>query len=58
MSRFEGEAFTITHSGATTTVKGLSGWRCDSCGELEFDAESAHRYAAAGDELILQERVQ
>lgn len=56
MSRFEGEAFTITYAGATATIKSLSGWRCDSCGEVEFDAESARRYAAAGDKLVLQER--
>lgn len=57
MSRFEGGAFIITHAGATTTVTGLSGWRCDSCGEVDFDAESARRYAVTGDELVLQGRV-
>lgn len=56
MSRFEHEAFAITHAGEKATVEGLSGWRCDSCGEVEFDVESARRYAAAGDELVLRER--
>jgi HTH-type transcriptional regulator/antitoxin MqsA len=37
-------------------VEGLSGWRCGSCGEVEFDAESARRYAQAGDDLVLRER--
>jgi HTH-type transcriptional regulator / antitoxin MqsA len=54
--RFENEAFTIKHAGMTATVEGLSGWRCDACGEVEFDSESAQRYAAAGDELVLAER--
>jgi HTH-type transcriptional regulator / antitoxin MqsA len=58
MMRFEDETFTIEHAGRTATVKGLSGWRCDACGEVEFDAESARRYAAAGDELVICDRVQ
>ena len=37
-------------------VEGLSGWRCGACGEVEFDADSARRYAAAGDELVLRDR--
>ena len=56
MTRFEGETFTIDHAGMTATVKALSGWRCGACGEVEFDANSARRYAAAGDELVLRER--
>ena len=58
MTRFEGESFTITYSGMTAPVEGLSGWRCGACGEVEFDAESARRYAAVGDELVLREREQ
>lgn len=54
--RFEGETFTITHAGLTTEITDLSGWRCDACDEIEFDAESAQRYAAAGDELVLRTR--
>jgi HTH-type transcriptional regulator/antitoxin MqsA len=37
-------------------VKSLSGRRCSSCGEIEFDQRSAKRYAAAGDKLVLQAR--
>ena len=56
MSHFEDETFTVTHAGAKAMIEGLSGWRCDSCAEVEFDADSARRYAAAGDKLVLQER--
>jgi HTH-type transcriptional regulator / antitoxin MqsA len=56
MTHFTGKTFTIEHAGMTATVKGLSGWRCTSCGEVEFDADSARRYAAAGDSLVLRER--
>ncbi len=56
MARFEGETFPIEHAGMTATAEGLSGWRCGTCGEVEFDAESARRYAAAGDALVLRDR--
>jgi HTH-type transcriptional regulator/antitoxin MqsA len=58
MTRFENETFTIEHAGARIKLEGLSGWRCGACGEVEFDADSARRYAAAGDELVLRERAQ
>ena len=58
VTRFEGEAFTIRHAGMPETLQGLSGWRCGDCGEVEFDAESARRYAAAGDALVLRDREQ
>jgi HTH-type transcriptional regulator / antitoxin MqsA len=58
MTRFEDQTFTIEHAGRKIQVAGLSGWRCDACGEVEFDADSARRYAAAGDEMILRERAQ
>jgi len=58
MIRFEDQTFTIEHAGRKIQVEGLSGWRCGACGEVEFDADSARRYAAAGDELILRERAQ
>jgi HTH-type transcriptional regulator/antitoxin MqsA len=57
MTRFEGESFTIEHAGMTAIVRGLSGWRCAACGEVEFDANSARRYAAAGDDLVLKDLV-
>lgn len=56
MTRFKGESFAIAHGGASIVVKGLSGWRCGACGEVEFDAESARRYAAASDELVVRMR--
>ena len=56
MTRFADETFTIDHSGMTAKLEGLSGWRCDACGEVEFDADSARRYAAAGDELVGRQR--
>lgn len=56
-ARFESETFAIAHEGMTTAVDGLSGWRCGACGEVECDAASARRYAAAtGDELVLRNR--
>ena len=39
-------------------VHGLSGQRCDSCGEVFLDSESLHRYADAGDALVLAQREQ
>ncbi|MEQ9334859.1 type II toxin-antitoxin system MqsA family antitoxin [Thalassobaculum sp.] len=56
MTRFEGETVTVEHEGLTATVEGLSGWRCPDCGEVEFDPDSARRYAAAGDDLVLRHR--
>lgn len=56
MMRFENETFTIEHAGMTATVEELSGWRCEACGEVEFDADSARRYAAADDELVRRDR--
>jgi HTH-type transcriptional regulator/antitoxin MqsA len=56
MTRFEDESFAIDHAGMTATVDRLSGWRCGACGEVEFDANSARRYAAASDELVLRDR--
>jgi HTH-type transcriptional regulator/antitoxin MqsA len=56
MTRFKDETFTIEHAGTTATVEGLSGWRCESCCEVEFDSDSAQRYAAAGDDLVRRDR--
>lgn len=56
MVHFKDETFTIRHAGMTAEVEGLSGWRCEACGEIEFDAASARRYAAAGDALVMRER--
>jgi HTH-type transcriptional regulator/antitoxin MqsA len=54
--RFEDETFSIDHAGLATKIGGLSGWRCTACGQIEFDTGSAQRYAAGGDELVLQAR--
>ncbi|GMV00391.1 MAG: type II toxin-antitoxin system MqsA family antitoxin [Burkholderiaceae bacterium] len=56
MAPFENEAFEIEHRGRKTTVEGLGGLRCRACGEVLFDAESAQRYGAASDELVLAAR--
>lgn len=56
MTRFEHKTFVIEHGGSQIEVKGLAGWRCGACDEVEFDADSARRYGAAGDELVLRER--
>ena len=58
MVHFTNRSFKITHAELAASVKGLSGWRCNNCGEIEFDARSAQRYAAAGDDLVLQTRKQ
>ena len=56
LTRFDGEPLTVEYAGRKVKVEGLSGWRCGACGEVEFDAESARRYAAAGDALVLRDR--
>jgi HTH-type transcriptional regulator / antitoxin MqsA len=56
MDHFTSETFTIRHGRFSAKVHDLSGWRCRGCDEVEFDAESARRYAAAGDALVLRER--
>jgi HTH-type transcriptional regulator/antitoxin MqsA len=56
LTRFENEVATIEHAGLSAIVENLSGWRCAACGEVEFDADSAARYAASGDALVLRDR--
>jgi len=56
MKRFENESFTVEHAGMSVRVRGLAGWRCGACREVEFDPKSARRYAAAGDDLVLRAR--
>ena len=53
---FKGGTFRISHKGMSAELEGLSGRRCSSCGEIEFDQRSAKQYAAAGDKLVLQAR--
>jgi len=56
LRRFAGETMTADHAGMQSVVADLSGWRCGACAEVLFDADSAARYAAAGDALVLQAR--
>ncbi|WP_137130436.1 type II toxin-antitoxin system MqsA family antitoxin [Rhizobium sp. FY34] len=53
---FAGETHQVDYQGASVAVADLSGFRCASCGEIEFDEDSAERYAAAGDMLVLAAR--
>ena len=48
----------ITRKGLSAIVKNVTGRFCDHCDEIEFDenTDSAQRYAAAGDRLLLQYR--
>ncbi|WJJ93296.1 hypothetical protein [Neopusillimonas aromaticivorans] len=50
---FTGETFII---GSDKKVHGLSGNRCDSCGEVYFDHKSQARYVEASDAWILARR--
>ena len=52
MKRFAGETFAVEYAGRKVKVEELSGWRCGACDEVEFDAESARRYAEAGDRNV------
>jgi HTH-type transcriptional regulator/antitoxin MqsA len=56
MVTFTNETHAVDYRGTTIMVAGLSGVRCPQCHEIEFDAESAERYAAAGDALVLSSR--
>jgi HTH-type transcriptional regulator / antitoxin MqsA len=45
--------------GLTQAVSDVHGWFCDQCGEVAFaDSDSAARYAAAMDDLVLERRRQ
>lgn len=52
MIRFEDRTFAVTYQKLQHNVSGLAGWECTECAEVEFDADSAIRYAKAGDQLI------
>ncbi len=54
--RFENQFFTVEHERFRKNVAGLSGWHCKDCGEIAFDPDSAKRYAAVGDALVLASR--
>jgi HTH-type transcriptional regulator/antitoxin MqsA len=46
----------VSYRGLVADVEGLSGFRCGTCGEIEYDQASAERYAQASDALVLQDR--
>jgi HTH-type transcriptional regulator/antitoxin MqsA len=50
---------TLTRQKLSLNVQGIAGAFCDHCDEIEFDGttDSAQRYAEAGDQLVLQNRV-
>lgn len=56
MTPFTGETHRVVFRDLSQDVEGLSGFRCGTCGEIEYDRESAERYAAAGDALVLAAR--
>jgi HTH-type transcriptional regulator/antitoxin MqsA len=56
MEVFTSETHRIEHREIVANVEGLSGVRCPTCGEIEYDAPSAERYAAASDALALEAR--
>lgn len=52
MKPFSHRSEIIDYKHLTRPVHDLAGWECQVCAEVEFDADSADRYAAAGDQLI------
>jgi HTH-type transcriptional regulator / antitoxin MqsA len=56
MVPFANETHQVVFRDMKVDVEGLSGFRCGACGEIEYDQESAERYAAAGDALVLEAR--
>ncbi|MDM9649042.1 type II toxin-antitoxin system MqsA family antitoxin [Rhizobium sp. S163] len=56
MAPFANETHQVVFRDMKVDVEGLSGFRCGACGEIEYDHESAERYAAAGDALVLEAR--
>jgi HTH-type transcriptional regulator/antitoxin MqsA len=56
MVRFDNRCFEVEYEGDHINVDNLSGWQCGECGEVIFDQESAERYRAAGDRLVIAKR--
>lgn len=56
MTPFSGKNLEIKHGGLIDTVRDLSGWHCAACDDMIFDSDSAKRYAAAGDALVMRAR--
>lgn len=53
---FEGRTFDVGYAARSAQVENLAGWECPCCKEIEFEPDSARRYAGAGDRLLQQER--
>lgn len=56
MTPFADETHQVVFRDVKRGVAGLSGFRCGTCGEIEYDQQSAERYAEAGDALVLEAR--
>lgn len=56
LSTFEGETMRAGSGEFSTKVERLSGTRCAICSEIFLDSASATRYAAAGDDMVMQRR--
>jgi len=56
MVPFAATSFPVHYAGDSVIVEGLSGLKCEACDEIEFDDNSAMRYAEAGDQLVLKAR--
>ncbi|MEN5091548.1 type II toxin-antitoxin system MqsA family antitoxin [Pseudomonas protegens] len=56
MLAFEQRSELIDYRHLLRHLHGLAGWECQECNEIEFDAASAERYAAAGDQLLEEYR--
>ncbi|MDP9526864.1 type II toxin-antitoxin system MqsA family antitoxin [Pseudomonas protegens] len=56
MLAFEQRSELIDYRHLQRHLHGLGGWECQECGEIEFDAASAERYSAAGDQLLEEYR--
>jgi HTH-type transcriptional regulator/antitoxin MqsA len=56
MTPFNGETLNLCFKGESIPLDGLSGWVCQGCEERVFHPDSALRWAAAGDRLLIQDR--
>jgi HTH-type transcriptional regulator/antitoxin MqsA len=56
MTPFSNETHQVTFREYSREVAELSGFRCSTCGEVEYDSASAQRYVDAGDSLVLESR--
>ena len=56
MLPFVDRDLSIDFKHVTRLVPKLTGWACQVCGEMELDGDSAERYAAAGDQLLIDVR--